>query len=517
MIKKLISITLSIVLLFSVCSSGVSALSNETNSYCKEIITSKFNSGNARSLSYSDEEFARLSGIILSYLSEGVYTVDISTLELPCNDYSDRLINNCIEFITCDFPEFLTFKHFKVYLLHNPETNMYTGIEFRGDVSAYEKDLAKFQAQVDNIVRNIPKFKKNTDIEKVLYIYNYLILNFDYDYSLEIRDPLNFINEKKGVCEAYTLLFKAIMDKLEIKCISAYHDAQSANEAGHMWNMVEIEDEWYHVDATWGDTGNLGEVCYDYFLIDDTKLAKRDSQTQDHGNYYTFWEKIFSINGEDFKKGTKHSEDNVWEESSSPFTYCNGEWYYITDKNTESRSSALMQVYNNQFFDYTDSGTRISGIDEIWPYFDENGDLNSNYYWPGYYGSIFTLGNYVCLSSPSGIYYYDTTSKQKELKQLKLVDFSNSKIPIYGCTYDGHGNVTVEIKNNPNTLSCNADIKTYRVEAMKNYTATDLIKITKYLVGSELSENWGLYDISGDLGVDIRDLVRMKKISAEIE
>jgi len=43
---------------------------------------------------------------------------------------------------------------------------------------------------------------------------------------------------------------------------------------GHAWNLVKVDDEWYHLDTTWNDPvpdrGN--GIRYDYFLLNDTDM-----------------------------------------------------------------------------------------------------------------------------------------------------------------------------------------------------------------------------------------------------
>lgn len=63
----------------------------------------------------------------------------------------------------------------------------------------------------------------------------------------------------KAVCDGYAFMFKYFMDSLEIE--NHYVRSSLPN---HAWNQVKINDEWYWVDCTWGDTDEVVNMKYDY-------------------------------------------------------------------------------------------------------------------------------------------------------------------------------------------------------------------------------------------------------------
>ena len=61
-----------------------------------------------------------------------------------------------------------------------------------------------------------------------------------------------------------------LLEKLNVKSYRV-----SANN--HIWNAVNIDDKWYHIDLTWDDPviPNGEQVLeHDYFLIDTKKLLE---------------------------------------------------------------------------------------------------------------------------------------------------------------------------------------------------------------------------------------------------
>ena len=80
----------------------------------------------------------------------------------------------------------------------------------------------------------------------------------------------------------------------------------------HVWDMVQIDGSWYHVDPTWGSYNGDGDVIADYFMLTDTELAKRD--TRNHCSITTL-DKSYRIKSAD---GPSFSgKDPMWSQLDS--------------------------------------------------------------------------------------------------------------------------------------------------------------------------------------------------------
>lgn len=118
-----------------------------------------------------------------------------------------------------------------------------------------------------------------TDAEKVHAVFKWICDNTYYDWEgweswgervfvtpeLIGTDALSMFTEYgvaingKAVCDGYAFMFKYFMDSLEIE--NHYVRSSLPN---HAWNQVKINDEWYWVDCTWGDTDEVVNMKYDY-------------------------------------------------------------------------------------------------------------------------------------------------------------------------------------------------------------------------------------------------------------
>ena len=114
------------------------------------------------------------------------------------------------------------------------------------------------QNEVDHIIAKLIKTSMN-DEEKIETIINYIINNLEYDYRV-YDDPflleeynnnaLKYALQGKGVCKNYTALTTALLRKANI---SGYEQ----ENPDHIWNIVELNDQYYYIDSTFIDTDEI--------------------------------------------------------------------------------------------------------------------------------------------------------------------------------------------------------------------------------------------------------------------
>lgn len=139
--------------------------------------------------------------------------------------------------------------------------------------------------EIQKILAEIIHPKMET-LEKILAVHDYIIRTYNYDKHTE-GSPYavyTFMKEKHGVCMAYALLFEKMLEQLQIPCYYVIGNADGEGDSGHAWNMVELDGQWYHIDATWDDIGSkhhARQIRYRYFLCNDDDM-KKDHQWNFH-------------------------------------------------------------------------------------------------------------------------------------------------------------------------------------------------------------------------------------------
>lgn len=124
-----------------------------------------------------------------------------------------------------------------------------------------EKNAAILQA-AENVVSAIIA-EDMTPYQKELAIHDWMIANAQFDYynvshhpedepGPDNENPYGFFYSGWAVCCGYASTFQLLMDMAGIPCMSVKGLAGS-ERAPHVWNMVQLDEEWYYVDISWDD------------------------------------------------------------------------------------------------------------------------------------------------------------------------------------------------------------------------------------------------------------------------
>ena len=119
----------------------------------------------------------------------------------------------------------------------------------------------------------------NIDNEtKIKKIHDYIINNTKYDKDRSDNKIINYesdnaygvLIENYGLCGGYTDAMMLFLEKIGIKSIKI-------STENHIWNYVNINNKWLHLDLTWDDpisSDNKDILDDTYFLINDSELKE---------------------------------------------------------------------------------------------------------------------------------------------------------------------------------------------------------------------------------------------------
>lgn len=125
--------------------------------------------------------------------------------------------------------------------------------------------------------------KQKSELAKLMYVYKELmdLVRYDYDtYRGLASNSLSYswrgaLAYGLAVCEGYSEALTLLLGKVGIESKMV-----SSRPMNHAWNMVKIDGEWYHVDATWEDTSRSipDSPLYDlrYFLLSDEEITQQN-------------------------------------------------------------------------------------------------------------------------------------------------------------------------------------------------------------------------------------------------
>ncbi|KFN01399.1 S-layer protein [Bacillus clarus] len=126
--------------------------------------------------------------------------------------------------------------------------------------------------------------------EKVKVIHDYVVKHVSYDTSYQAYTAYEALANRSAVCQGYALLTYQLLKEAGI---DVHIVTGTGNGQAHAWNLVKIDNKWYHLDTTFDDPipDEQGRVTYSYFNLSDGQLAKdhewnRSEYPQATTNYY---------------------------------------------------------------------------------------------------------------------------------------------------------------------------------------------------------------------------------------
>ncbi|GEM_PF-6276125 len=120
----------------------------------------------------------------------------------------------------------------------------------------FSKPVSKGSGKIHNIVTPLIK---DSFLSTILSLSDWVngYITYDLAYS-DVQDPYEALEVKRGVCVAYSNLFRELLNDLglEHRGISGY--VVSEGWQFHAWSEVKMpNDEWLSVDPTFGEVGIL--------------------------------------------------------------------------------------------------------------------------------------------------------------------------------------------------------------------------------------------------------------------
>lgn len=171
------------------------------------------------------------------------------------------------------------------------------------------------------------------DYEKLKFFHDYLVLNCENSTDDAYADTIyGTLVRKKALCEGYAKSFSYLCNLAGIENVIVTGQASVA----HMWNMVKLGGNWYHVDVTWDKPDDaLHEeypdvILYQYFMVTDSVI----------NNNHTIWEYP----------------------AAPPKAYGTNENYFVREGTEVKSSSELLSAAENAIISAVKSGRKSAMI-----------------------------------------------------------------------------------------------------------------------------------------------------------
>lgn len=222
-----------------------------------------------------DESLHQLYAEILIATKKRLSDVPLCSREQKEVDMAYRCVLN-------DHPEIFTVCGY-VCVVHSANNSpVKTVYSAKYTMSAQEEAAAKVKIDEYTAAFMLGVPKNAGEYDKVKYTYEYLINNTEYVLnSAENQNICSVMIFHQSVCLGYAKSMQYLLDKLEVPCTVV--EGYASNGDPHAWNLVRINQAYYFVDVTWGDSsytnGNsavrlYSGVNYEYLNITSDELTK---------------------------------------------------------------------------------------------------------------------------------------------------------------------------------------------------------------------------------------------------
>ena len=186
------------------------------------------------------------------------------------------------------------------------------------------------------------------DYDKALILHDYLAKTVEYNMNAvsssnnqltsvdtHARSAYGAIVDKTAVCQGYALAYAHLLSLVGIES-----EFVTSDYMNHAWNMVKIDNDFYHVDVTYDDPVNTsnedaGLVSHEYFLRSDESISSSLSSDQKNGvrSPHYGWSTYDSISCSNsaFDTNLIDNSDDVYSfrRTRQEMKYNDGKYYYI--------------------------------------------------------------------------------------------------------------------------------------------------------------------------------------------
>ena len=274
-----------------------------------------------------------------------------------------------------NFPCVLVMKNTKdqnpniLRMIHNPHIRLSVsgGLDYLHKKKYQSRDYIDRTIYPPNvlaaIIQEFEKIEKQiryswTPLQKAMFVYKTLAEQMHYVYDNEnthengrfVIVSLEGLLYNKAYCAGFSLIFKEMMDRLDIPCL--YQNKQHH----HCWNILEIDGQNYGIELTWDcDHKKEDNVCrFEYFGVDNDFYQNKHHNLSNEPEetmvpLSTFDPNVIANNYQEIAY-----EKNIENRLMNPIPDSAGMFYYYPMNNKNGNYVYMIYDNKNSFIIYTD-------------------------------------------------------------------------------------------------------------------------------------------------------------------
>lgn len=212
------------------------------------------------------------------------YALENKKQEIELSIHLPEYIDKVFQCVLIDHPEiFYTDGYsFVKYTLGEEVMRITFRPNYLYDREEIEERTVRLEEETDKFLNKVPGDISN--YEKVKLVYEFVITNTEYSkQAIDNQNICSVFLGKASVCQGYAKAVQYLLEQMGVFSTLVMGSVETGE--GHAWNIVKIDEQYYHVDATWGDASyfyNQEEVDmqyqptinYDYLCIPTKEIAR---------------------------------------------------------------------------------------------------------------------------------------------------------------------------------------------------------------------------------------------------
>lgn len=229
-----------------------------------------------------EESASSITFLRLSLEEQKVYAEILSSLlglekETTLSTKDTSLIDKAFQCVMLDHPEIFYVDGYKYTEYSSNE--VVEKIVFAGNYIYDAGEIHTRQQKIAEAAAKIVAGAPDTvdEYEKVKYVYETIIQNTEYDTaSVDNQNICSVFLNGRSVCQGYAKALQYLLREMGMDAALVIGTVREGD--GHAWNLVSVNDNWYYLDATWGDAFYMfgdeqeqqpknASVNYDYLCV----------------------------------------------------------------------------------------------------------------------------------------------------------------------------------------------------------------------------------------------------------
>ena len=232
---------------------------------------------------FTPSEYQDLLNIYYTVLNSGVEEFSFYCPDeySSCIDDVDSLANNqkVLSTINNFVHPFNSFRHLETsYDDYGKITLKIEHIYSNSDIKLIEAKVKEVESEIwNNSMSNEDKIKE---------AHNYIINNSKYDSDRSDNNIVRYksdtaygtLLEGYSLCGGYTDAMELFLEDMGVK-------SYKISSENHVWNAVNLDNAWYHLDLTWDDpitTDGSDILEYNFFLITTSELNELENEQHNY-------------------------------------------------------------------------------------------------------------------------------------------------------------------------------------------------------------------------------------------